>query len=152
MLERTASPPWDSVITYRDGKRSIAATAEGSISAVRLQAPASRGGSRLAGAALAADPLVELDAVPLLGGLAAFPATKASDLAEEVVSVALLCGLPALSARLSPAHFPGFLHPTTSCSEGGCPAWFPPKPLESGFPCNQSSRRFVTTVASGGLK
>src|SRR6266542_597051 len=117
MLERTASPPWDSVITYRDGKQSIAATAEGSISAVRLQAPASRGGSRLAGAALAADPLV------------------------EVVAVSLLCGLPTLPARLGPAHFPGFLHPTTSCSEDGCPAWFPPKPLESGFPWNQSSRR-----------
>src|SRR6266540_3347569 len=117
MLERTASPPWDSVITYRDGKQSIAATAEGSISAVRLQAPASRGGSRLAGAALAADPLVELDAVALLGGLAALPAAKASDLAEEVVSVSLLCGLPTLPARLGPAHFPGFLHPTTSWSD-----------------------------------
>src|SRR4029450_3173290 len=64
--------------------------------------------------ALAADLLVELDPVALLGRLAALLAAHPADLPEEVVTVPLLGGLAALAAGLSPAHFLGLRHPTTS--------------------------------------
>src|SRR5437870_12147637 len=58
----------------------------------------------LAGAALAADLLIELDAVAAFGGVAALLPADLADLAEEFVAVASLGGETALPARLRPAH------------------------------------------------
>src|SRR4029450_533753 len=76
-----------------------------------------RRGAQSARSALAADLLVELDAVALLGRLAAFLSAPAADLPQEVVAVPLLGGLAALAAGLGPAHLLGVRHPTTSFTE-----------------------------------
>src|SRR5438874_404479 len=61
-------------------------------------------GAPLAGAALAADLLVELDAVAALRRIAALLAPDLADLAEELVAVAPLRGQPTLPTGLGPAH------------------------------------------------
>src|SRR5438132_8552203 len=58
----------------------------------------------LAGAALAPDTLVELNAVPALGRVAALLPADPADPAEELVPVALLGGEAALATGLSAGH------------------------------------------------
>src|SRR5436190_16527702 len=69
-------------------------------------------GSRrdLAGAALAADLLIELDAVAAFRGVAALLSADLADLSEEFVAVASLGGETALSACLRSAHLHLFRH------------------------------------------
>src|SRR5919106_550586 len=90
----------------------------------------------LAGAAFAADPLIELHAVPPLGGEAAFLAALPADLLIEVRSVATLGGEAALPARFRSAHAragPG--HPFTSSARSSLPGSYPSsQPTKHLFP------------------
>src|SRR4029453_18270364 len=70
----------------------------------RASEPDREPGPGLAGAALAAYPLVELDPVTLLGGLSTLTPAHAPDLAEEAVSVPLLRGFPTFATSFDSAQ------------------------------------------------
>jgi hypothetical protein len=123
-------------LKYRKG---TAIGSAGCGASVRFEGP-----WRLPGAALAADPLVELDAVSPLGGVAALLSTDPADPAEELVTVALLGGETTLTSGLSSGHLL-LLHGPTSLE--GCLV----EVRLGGYPRPRQSKQacLFVTVAAG---